>query len=54
MDAEKLRAARRVLWDYLMLCVDSQDLHGVRDACVDIEKLDAQLELLNEIFHRRV
>jgi hypothetical protein len=38
---------RAVLWAYLLLMVEQQDMHGIRDACVDIEKLDARIEEQN-------
>jgi len=40
-----LEDQRKTLWNYLLLMVEMQDLHGIRDACVDIEKIDAKLEL---------
>jgi hypothetical protein len=38
---------RAVLWEYLRLMVEMRDMHGIRDACVDIEKIDAKIEALN-------
>lgn len=38
---------RAVLWEYLLLMVEQGDMHGIRDACVDIEKLDAVIEALH-------
>ena len=38
-----LEEQRQILWDYLLLMVHAQDLHGIRDACVDIEKVDARI-----------
>lgn len=32
--------------DYLKLRVDMSDWHGVRDAAADLEKLEAQLEIV--------
>lgn len=33
---------RKILIDYLMMKAYQQDWHGVRDACVDIEVLEAK------------
>jgi len=39
-----LEEQRAVLWDYLLLAVELQDMHGIRDACVDIEKVEARMQ----------
>ncbi len=37
---------RNILIDYLKMKVQSEDWHAVRDAAVDIEVIDAKLEIL--------
>lgn len=39
-----LEAQRQTLIAYARLKLDQQDWHGVRDACVDIEILDARIK----------
>jgi hypothetical protein len=37
--------ARQVLIDYLKMKVEQEDWHAVRDACVDIEIIEKQLQV---------
>jgi hypothetical protein len=37
--------ARQVMIDYLKMKVDQEDWHAVRDACVDIEIIEKQLQV---------
>ncbi len=45
----QLKERRKVLIDYLKMKAEMEDWHGVRDACVDIELIDAQIKLLTEL-----
>jgi hypothetical protein len=44
-----LETKRKILWDYLLLMVEQGDLHGVRDACVDIEKIDVLIQETKDV-----
>jgi hypothetical protein len=39
-----LAAQRQTLITYLLLMVEREDWHGVRDAAADLEKLDVRIE----------
>jgi hypothetical protein len=42
-ERNKLMDQRAVLIEYLKVKLAQEDWHGVRDACVDIEMLEAKL-----------
>lgn len=45
----KLKEQRTVMFDYMMLRVELQDMHGVSDAAADIREIDAKISVLTEI-----
>jgi hypothetical protein len=44
----KLVEQRKVMFDYLLLRVELQDMHGIQDAASDIREIDAKLAILRE------
>jgi hypothetical protein len=39
---------KEILKEYLLVKLEQEDYHGVRDCCTDIEIINAKIELLKE------
>jgi len=46
MHKKKLEKERETLIQYIRVKLEKRDFHAIRDACVDIECINAQLDLL--------
>lgn len=46
IDTKSLKKQKATLISYLLVKLAQEDWHGVRDCCVDIEVIEAKLEIL--------
>lgn len=44
-----LKTQKQTLIEYLLVKLAQQDWHGIRDCCVDIELIEAQIAMMKEI-----
>ena len=44
----QLQRHKEILKEYLLVKLEQEDYHGIRDVCVDIEIINAQIKILQE------
>jgi hypothetical protein len=49
MNLQVLKDHKQTLKEYLLVKLDQEDWHGIRDVCVDIELIEKEIEMLHRI-----